>query len=268
MKKIFKYGCGCLGIIFGLIVLLIIFAHCDSSSDSPKQQSVNQNNDFIELFDGVDSEIDSQLKWNKKGSRKFLQESAIEHVENFLEQNKLRQGFDPKTKQLCLVEHILFSERECRNINLFRSQIELKGFMLWLYRLSELVHCDMSEINNVLQVSTSMKWGDFDFHGIKTITKQKDSDSDTAIDFSMNLILSKNGQDFIKYIQDEKGENLKSSNLMIKGCAYDELIRNHLKYNPGAVKLEYSAWSWDEKDKCGEFARLMVLDFNKIQKAK
>ena len=87
MKKIFKYGCGCLGIIFGLIVLLIIFAHCDSSSDSPKQQSVNQNNDFIELFDGVDSEIDSQLKWNKKGSRKFLQESATTHVENYLEQN-------------------------------------------------------------------------------------------------------------------------------------------------------------------------------------
>ena len=57
--------------------------------------------------------------------------------------------------------------------------------------------------------------------------------------------------------------------MMIRGiAAYDELIRNFLKYHPGAVKLEYSAWSWDEKNKCGEFALLMVLDFNKIQKVK
>ena len=56
--------------------------------------------------------------------------------------------------------------------------------------------------------------------------------------------------------------------MVISGvAAYDGLIRNFLKHHPDAVKLEYSACSWDEKTKEGEFALGLVLDLSKIKKA-
>ena len=123
MKKIFKYGCGCLGVVIGLIILLLILAvSCDSDS-SKEQKKISQNNDSGELFDGVDPEIDSQLKWEKKGPQGFLQESARQHVENFLKQQGIKKGHNTSSNLFCTVSKYEFAEKEYRHIQLYKKQI-------------------------------------------------------------------------------------------------------------------------------------------------
>ena len=167
MKKIFKYGCGCLGVVIGLIILLLVIAvSCDSDS-SKEQKKISQNNDSGELFDGVDPEIDSQLKWEKKGPQGFLQESAREHVENFLEQQGIKQGPDTSSKLVCAVVDYGFTEREYRHIQLYKKQIELKAFMWYLDTLSEYLNENVKarkditskEIKESIQSTSSIKWG-------------------------------------------------------------------------------------------------------------
>ena len=268
MKKIFKYGCGCLGVVIGLIILLLILAvSCDSDS-SKDQKKISQNNDTGEVLDGLEPKIDSQLKWKKKGPQGFLQESAIEHVENFLEQQGIKQGPDTSSKLVCAVVDYGFTEREYRHIQLYKKQIELKAFMRYLDTLSEYLYKNLEVTSEEIKSSTSMKWGDFDFSGT-TITNDTEKSNGIHTSFAKKLVLSRNGSKLITYTVNSKGERFNMPRMMIRGmAAYDELIRNHLKYNPGAVKLEYSAWSWDDKKKRGKFALALVLDFSSMKKVK
>lgn len=266
MKKIFKYGCGCLGAVIGLIILLLIIAvSCDSDS-SVDQKKISQNNDSVEWFDGVDPEIDSQLKWEKKGPQGFLQESARQHVKNFLKQQGIKQGHDTSSNLFCAIEDCGFTGREYRHIQLYKKQIELKAFMQYLDTLSKYLNGNMEvskditskEIKESIQSTSSMKWGDFDFSCVAIAT---------GTSFSKELVLSKNGSKLITYTVNSKGERFNMQRMKIRGlAAYDELIRNFLKYHPGAVKLEYSAWSWDEKNKQGEFALALVLDISSFKR--
>ena len=270
MKKIFKYGCGCLGVVIGLIILLLIIAvSCDSDS-SVDQKKISQNNDSGELFDGVDPDKELLLKWEKKSPQGFLQESARKHVENFLEQQGIKQGPDTSSELVCAVVDYGFTEREYRHIQLYKKQIELKAFMWYLDTLSEYLYKNLEVTSEEIKSSTSMKWGDFDFSGT-TITNdtEKSNGVHTSTSFAKKLVLSKNGNKLISYTLDSQGERFNMPRMMIRGmAAYDELIRNFLKYHPGAVKLEYSAWSWDEKNKQGEFALALVLDLSSSKKAK
>lgn len=276
MKKIFKYGCGCLGVVIGLIILLLIIAvSCDSDS-SVDQKKISQNNDSGEWFDGVDPEIDSQLKWEKKCPQGFLQESARQHVKNFLKQQGIKQGHDTSSNLCCEIIDLGFTEREYRHIQLYKKQIELKAFMWYLDTLSKYLNENMEVSKDItskenkesIQSTSSIKWGEFDFSSTEIANDTKKSNG-VHTSFAKKLVLSKNGSKLISYTLDSKGERFNMSQMNIRGiAAYDELIRNFLKHHPGAVKLEYSAWSWDEKNKQGEFALLMVLDFNKIQKVK
>ena len=272
MKKIFKYGCGCLGAVIGLIILLLIIAvSCDSDS-SVDQKKISQNNDSGDLFDGVDPEIDSQLKWEKKSPQEFLQESARQHVKNFLEQQGIKVGPDTSSNLVCAVVDYEFTEREYRHIQLYKKQIELKAFMWYLNRLSDYLNKKMELSKNMtseeIKSSTSMKWGDFDFSGT-TITNDTKNSNGVHTSVAIKLVLSKNGNKFISYTSDSQGERFNMPRMMIRGmAAYDELIRNFLKYHPGAVKFEYSAWSWDEKNKQGEFALALVLYLSSSKKAK
>lgn len=258
MKKIFKYGCGCLGVVIGLIILLLIIAvSCDSDS-SVDQKKISQNNDSGEWFDGVDPEIDSQLKWEKKGPQGFLQESARQHVKNFLEQQGIKQGHDTSSNLFCAIEDCGFTEREYRHIQLYKKLIELKAFMRYLDTLSEYLNENVKARKDSTQSTSSMKWGDFDFSCVAIAT---------GTSFSKELVLSRNGSKLISYTLDSKGERFNMSQMNIRGIsAYDELIRNFLKHHPGAVKLEYSAWSWDEKNKQGEFALALVLDISSFKR--
>ena len=275
MKKIFKYGCGCLGAVIGLIILLLILAvSCDSDS-SVDQKKISQNNDSGELFDGVDPEIDSQLKWEKKGPQGFLQESARQHVKNFLEQQGIKLGFHISSNLFCAVVDYGFTEREYRHIQLYKKQIELKAFMWYLDTLKYLnenmeVSKDITskEIKESIQSTSSIKWGEFDFSSTE-IANDTEKSNGVHTSFAKKLVLSKNGSNLITYTSNSKGERFNMPRMMIRGmAAYDELIRNFLKYHPGAVKLEYSAWSWDEKNKQGEFALALVLDISSFKKAK
>ncbi|MBR2508129.1 MAG: hypothetical protein IKB71_00115 [Lentisphaeria bacterium] len=258
MKKIFKYGCGCLGVVIGLIILLLIIAvSCDSDS-SVDQKKISQNNDSGEWFDGVDPKIDSQLKWEKKCPQGFLQESARKHVKNFLEQQGIKQGHDTSSNICCYIVDLGFTEREYRYIQLYKKQIELKAFMWYLDALSKYLNENTEVSKDSIQSTSSMKWGDFDFSCVAIAT---------GTSFSKELVLSKNGSKLITYTVNSKGERFNMPQMMIRGiAAYDELIRNFLKYHPGAVKLEYSAWSWDEKNKQGEFALALVLDISSFKR--
>ena len=260
MKKIFKYGCGCLGAVIGLIILLLIIAvSCDSDS-SVDQKKISQNNDSVEWFDGVDPDKELLLKWEKKSPQGFLQESARQHVENFLEQQGIKQGHNTSSNLFCAVVDYRFTEREYRRIQLYKTLIELRAFTRYLDTLSEYLNENVKARKDSPQSTSSMKWGDFDFSCVAIAT---------GTSFSKELVLSKNGSKLISYTLDSKGERFNMSQMKIRGlAAYDELIRNFLKYHPGAVKLEYSAWSWDEKNKQGEFALALVLDFSSFKKAK
>ena len=276
MKKIFKYGCGCLGAVIGLIILLLILAvSCDSDS-SVDQKKISQNNDSGDLFDGVDPEIDSQLKWEKKSPQEFLQESARQHVKNFLKQQGIKQGHDTSSNLFCAIEDCGFTGREYRHIQLYKKQIELKAFMWYLDTLSKYLNENMEvskditskEIKESIQSTSSIKWGEFDFSSTE-IANDTEKSNGVHSSFAKKLVLSKNGSKLITYTVNSKGERFNMQRMKIRGlAAYDELIRNFLKYHPGAVKLEYSAWSWDEKNKQGEFALALVLDFSSFKKAK
>lgn len=276
MKKIFKYGCGCLGAVIGLIILLLILAvSCDSDS-SVDQKKISQNNDSGDLFDGVDPEIDSQLKWEKKSPQEFLQESARQHVKNFLKQQGIKQGLHTSSNICCEIIDLGFTEREYRHIQLYKKQIELKAFMWYLDTLSKYLNENMEvskditskEIKESIQSTSSIKWGEFDFSSTE-IANDTEKSNGVHSSFAKKLVLSKNGSKLITYTVNSKGERFNMPRMMIRGmAAYDELIRNFLKYHPGAVKLEYSAWSWDEKNKQGEFALALVLDFSSFKKAK
>ena len=277
MKKIFKYGCGCLGAVIGLIILLLILAvSCDSDS-SVDQKKISQNNDSGDLFDGVDPEIDSQLKWEKKSPQEFLQESARQHVKNFLKQQGIKQGLHTSSNICCEIIDLGFTEREYRHIQLYKKQIELKAFMWYLDTLSKYLNENMEvskditskEIKESIQSTSSIKWGEFDFSSTEIANDTEKSNGVHTSSFAKKLVLSKNGSKLITYTVNSKGERFNMPRMMIRGmAAYDELIRNFLKYHPGAVKLEYSAWSWDEKNKQGEFALALVLDFSSFKKAK
>ena len=279
MKKIFKYGCGCLGAVIGLIILLLILAvSCDSDS-SVDQKKISQNNDSGELFDGVDPEIDSQLKWEKKGPQGFLQESARQHVKNFLKQRGIKQGLHTSSNICCEIIDLGFTEREYRHIQLYKKQIELKAFMQYLDALSKYLNentevskdITSKEIKESIQSTSSIKWGEFDFFSTEIAKSANDTVKSKGVhsSYAEKLVLSKNGNKLISYTLDSQGERFNMPRMMIRGmAAYDELIRNFLKYHPGAVKLEYSAWSWDEKNKCGEFALALVLDISSFKKAK
>ena len=277
MKKIFKYGCGCLGAVIGLIILLLIIAvSCDSDS-SVDQKKISQNNDSVEWFDGVDPEIDSQLKWEKKGPQGFLQESARQHVKNFLKQQGIKQGLHTSSNICCEIVDLGFTEREYRHIQLYKKQIELKAFMWYLDTLSKYLNENMEvskditskEIKESIQSTSSIKWGEFDFSSTEIANDTEKSNGVHTSSFAKKLVLSKNGSKLITYTVNSKGERFNMPRMMIRGmAAYDELIRNFLKYHPGAVKLEYSAWSWDEKNKQGEFALALVLDISSFKKAK
>lgn len=276
MKKIFKYGCGCLGAVIGLIILLLILAvSCDSDS-SVDQKKISQNNDSGDLFDGVDPEIDSQLKWEKKSPQEFLQESARQHVKNFLKQQGIKQGLHTSSNICCEIIDLGFTEREYRHIQLYKKQIELKAFMWYLDTLSKYLNENMEvskditskEIKESIQSTSSIKWGEFDFYSTE-IANDTEKSNGVHSSFAKKLVLSKNGSKLITYTVNSKGERFNMPRMMIRGmAAYDELIRNFLKYHPGAVKLEYSAWSWDEKNKQGEFALALVLDSSSFKKAK
>ena len=276
MKKIFKYGCGCLGAVIGLIILLLVIAvSCDSDS-SVDQKKISQNNDSGDLFDGVDPEIDSQLKWEKKSPQEFLQESARQHVKNFLKQQGIKQGLHTSSNICCEIIDLGFTEREYRHIQLYKKQIELKAFMWYLDTLSKYLNENMEvskditskEIKESIQSTSSIKWGEFDFSSTE-IANDTEKSNGVHSSFAKKLVLSKNGSKLITYTVNSKGERFNMPRMMIRGmAAYDELIRNFLKYHPGAVKLEYSAWSWDEKNKQGEFALALVLDFSSFKKAK
>lgn len=275
MKKIFKYGCGCLGAVIGLIILLLILAvSCDSDS-SVDQKKISQNNHSGELFDGVDPEIDSQLKWEKKGPQGFLQESARQHVKNFLKQQGIKQGLHTSSNICCEIIDLGFTEREYRHIQLYKKQIELKAFMWYLDTLKYLnenmeVSKDITskEIKESIQSTSSIKWGEFDFSSTE-IANDTEKSNGVHTSFAKKLVLSKNGNKLISYTLDSQGERFNMPRMMIRGmAAYDEFIRNFLKHHPGAVKFEYSAWSWDEKNKQGEFALALVLDISSFKKAK
>lgn len=276
MKKIFKYGCGCLGAVIGLIILLLILAvSCDSDS-SVDQKKISQNNDSGDLFDDIDPEIDSQLKWEKKSPQEFLQESARQHVKNFLKQQGIKQGLHTASNICCEIIDLGFTEREYRHIQLYKKQIELKAFMWYLDTLSKYLNENMEvskditskEIKESIQSTSSIKWGEFDFSSTE-IANDTEKSNGVHSSFAKKLVLSKNGSKLITYTVNSKGERFNMPRMMIRGmAAYDELIRNFLKYHPGAVKLEYSAWSWDEKNKQGEFALALVLDFSSFKKAK
>ena len=276
MKKIFKYGCGCLGAVIGLIILLLILAvSCDSDS-SVDQKKISQNNDSGDLFDDIDPEIDSQLKWEKKSPQEFLQESARQHVKNFLKQQGIKQGLHTSSNICCEIIDLGFTEREYRHIQLYKKQIELKAFMWYLDTLSEYLNENVKarkditskEIKESIQSTSSIKWGEFDFSSTE-IANDTEKSNGVHSSFAKKLVLSKNGSKLITYTVNSKGERFNMPRMMIRGmAAYDELIRNFLKYHPGAVKLEYSAWSWDEKNKQGEFALALVLDFSSFKKAK
>jgi hypothetical protein len=124
------------------------------------------------------------------------------------------------------------------------------------------------EIKESIQSTSSIKWGEFDFSSTE-IANDTEKSNGVHSSFAKKLVLSKNGSKLITYTVNSKGERFNMPRMMIRGmAAYDELIRNFLKYHPGAVKLEYSAWSWDEKNKQGEFALALVLDFSSFKKAK
>ena len=277
MKKIFKYGCGCLGAVIGLIILLLVIAvSCDSDS-SVDQKKISQNNDSGELFDGVVPDKELLLKWEKKSPQGFLQESARKHVKNFLEQQGLKQGHDTSSNICCYIVDLGFTEREYRHIQLYKKQIELKAFMWYLDTLSKYLNENMEvskditskEIKENIQSTSSIKWGEFDFFSTEIANDTEKSNGVHTSSFAKKLVLSKNGSKLITYTVNSKGERFNMPRMMIRGmAAYDELIRNFLKYHPGAVKLEYSAWSWDEKNKQGEFALALVLDISSFKKAK
>ncbi len=276
MKKIFKYGCGCLGVVIGLIILLLVIAvSCDSDS-SKDQKKISQNNDSGELFDGVDPDKELLLKWEKKSPQGFLQESARQHVKNFLKQQGIKQGHDTLSNLFCAVVDYGFTEREYRHIQLYKKQIELNAFMRYLDTLSKYLNKNTEvskditskEIKESIQSTSSIKWGEFDFSSTE-IANDTVKSNGVHSSFAKKLVFSKNGSNLITYTLNSKGERVNVSQMMIRGmAAYDELIRNFLKYHPGAVKLEYSAWSWNEKNKRGEFVLALVLDISSFKKAK
>ena len=204
-----------------------------------------------------------------------MQESARQHVKNFLKQQGIKQGLHTSSNICCEIIDLGFTEREYRHIQLYKKQIELKAFMWYLDTLKYLnenmeVSKDITskEIKESIQSTSSIKWGEFDFSSTE-IANDTEKSNGVHTSFAKKLVLLRNGSKLISYTLDSKGERFNMSQMNIRGIsAYDELIRNFLKYHPRAVKLEYSAWSWNEKNKRGEFALALVLDISSFKKAK
>ena len=265
MKKFFKYGCGCLVMIIGLIVLFFVsITSCDSSSVSSKQATAVPNNNSGENLNGVDYESDFPLiSWEKQEAQEFLQESARKYVKGFLKQKGIKEGFDQKTKLACIVGTVTFSEGEYRSIKLFRKKIELKAFMRWLDALSSLAHEEFETDSggNKVKSVTKIKWGDFDF--------EREAILHDTERLSLKYVLVRNGKNLITYTQNQTSKQFAVQNMTMRGvAAYDELIRNFLEHHPNAVKLEYSAWSYDKNKKRGEFALAMVVNLGIFQEEK
>lgn len=271
MKKFFKIGCGCFIVLVVLLILLVVLlASCDSGS-SAKDDGKTVQNGPIKLFSGTPEEA-RLLTWEKHCAKDFLEGSAAEYVKTYLTKNGFRKGCDEKSGLWC--DYITINGRYSskRAFKMFKLQMELKAFMLYLSHLADFINSNVNvngdgKTDKIVRIS-DMKWGDIDFR-YKEDVSEKTSGESAEKSLTREAALSRNGQTFITYTLRDGREAFSVKKVTIRGvAAYDELIKTFLKYNPNAVKLECSAWSWDEEKKHGEFVLALVLDFNSLKKSK
>ena len=253
MKKIFKYGCGLLGLI-NLLFPVMTWGGDYTNYHEIKQTDQKKNN--VSNANNVKFISDMLQQWPKVSPGKFFKNSASEHMKTFLKQQGVKIGYDPQKEVFCLTATAAFSEKEYCNIKAFRHKIELNAFVHALAKYSDFLHNEMSVKGDEFYISSSMPWAGFHLEHKITDTKE-------IISFS------KENELLVLYHFNKDKEHIYVKSIHMCRCsAYDHFICHWLKFNPNRLKLEYSAWSWDDKKKQGEFALALVLDISSFKKAK
>lgn len=241
MKKIFKIFCWSVALL--LEIILIISVLC-----------------FIFKYIIVLPDR-SSLIWEKKGSDKFLSIPANRQVKDFLIKQEFKMKYGRDSNIYCAVATSSFNRRYF----IKKRNVELKTFLLCLADIAVYAKGNTAEDENEgLLITAKLKWGDFDISVNKKVAWQGNAKQIEVIR-TENISVSKKGIPYITYVRNNKEEKFSKNFARVSNSsAYDSFIRNFLKYQPEAIKFEYSAWSWNKEKKEGEFALCLLVDTSNL----
>lgn len=241
-----------------IVVLLIVLLIVSKNKDASSSTTVSENEKKQVLRRDYEA-------WIKKRGGVFTAGSATDHVRNYLAQKGYKIGADPSKKVFCYIGKTYFTAREYQNLQFAGMHIELKTFLDYLSQVSVFLQSDMVISDNkskeTVRTVTSMKWGDYDFRSEKEATDAGTANKDKASRYTGHTTLSMNKKPVLKYEITAHGEQFHASGIKVRSnsASYDFLLRHVEEKGIFDVVQQYSAWSWDEKTKSGEYAVGIVL---------
>jgi len=265
IKKIFKYGCGCL-IVLSLIsaFLIVIVQSCSDSSESGRNTSAEKGTPFP---------TDANVRWERRTAEVA---NAKEYLRDYCMKNGLREGFDTKKQIFCRIttwEFDLIGSPADRNFRIrHANQIRraaLEALLHNLYCFSQSLDDRITDsTDGKISSATELRLKNSVFCGKQTAISQRRNNS-IAEDFSETLSLSYMDRKLIEYKCDADGERFTMAPVSptVRGSLSEtdrySMLEPFLRLliSEGLpVISEYSAYSWDEKQKRGQVALLLVYN--------
>lgn len=282
MKKIFKIGCGCLGVFILIIVILIVIAECNSPGCQSARNEANEEASFSLPYDET-------VNWERK-TAEVENTSARDYLKNYLKENGLFQGFNSKKKTFCYIANSEFELKCSPSDRAFvmhhANQIRRAALKAVLENLEVFaktfdkkeIETEKIENGEKITAVAELRLKNIVFKGKSVATQQtfvNGKDVKTVATITEERSLSYKGNKLLEYGYDAQGEKY----IMHKISVYSEQplsdadrysflqpFLNLLISDGLPVVMEHTAYSWDEKHKRGQVALLLVYKVNPDKK--
>ena len=276
MKRFFKIGCGCLGaLILITIVLIVIIESCNSSGSKPIPKEANENDSFKLPYDET-------VNWERK-TAEVKNTTTREYLENYLKENGLSQGFDPQKQTFCCITTCGFklkcspSDRSfvMRHANQI-SRAAFQALLKNLYEFAEFLEKKEPTTEKIkngekITIAAELRLKNIVFKGKKTASNQKSDNDNIAADLTESFQLFYKENKLLEYVLDGRREKIfmVRMSMNIRGILSETdrwsllpPFMNLLISDGLPVVMEHTAYFWDEKNKRGEVSLLLVYKIN------
>lgn len=271
MKKILKIGCGCLAALILITVLLIICAESCSGSGSQPERHVENKDEF--QFTSAEP-----AKWERK-TMEFSSNDAVDFLRDYCKKNELGEGFDQKKQTFCCITDAEF-ELHCsssnktfimRHANQIR-RVALKVLLDNLYHFAVFLEqkepvTEKIKNGEKITIAAECSLKKIVFKGKMTASRQKSDNGNIAEELTESFQLFYKGNKLLEYVLDGQRENIFMipMSVNIRGTLSEtdrysmlQPFLNLLISDGLPVVMEHTAYSWDEKNKRGQVALLLV----------
>lgn len=272
MKKIFKFGCGCLSAVIATVILLIVIDQSCSSSGSRSVQDRTYKAESFKLPN------DETIHWERK-TAEIKNMSAREYLNKYLKENGLQEGFNSPKQTFCFISDRTFELRGSPSDELFimrhANQIRRAALQALLKNLNGFAEFlnKQEEIKNgeKITLETELKLKNIVLKHLKV--KTTTTDSKTVEESSLMLYQNKK---LLEHILDGKDETwvMKPISVFVQESlsetdhqSFLQPFLNLLISDGLPVVTEHTAYSWDEKNKKGEVALLLIYKITPDKKA-